>query len=167
MLKSLINTAFVIDSYANLWYNEFKSNGEYAKGEIMGKRRVVGYIRTAVNTDSSIPIEYIKSEVNKHTDWELVEIYHDKGTSGIDKNRPMFRKMIEDGKANKFDYVVCKSIAKLSRDAETAFGAIEELKQSGIGAFFLELNLDTLSEEFVNFESIMKATNEYDKKERK
>lgn len=122
----------------------------------MGKIRVAAYIRTAVNADSNIPVEYIKTEVSKHPDWELVEIYLDKGASGKDKNRPMFRKMIEDGEASKFDYVVCRSIAKFSRDAEIAFGAIEELKQSGIGAYFLEEFIDTLSEDFDTYESLMK-----------
>ena len=74
----------------------------------MGKKRVVGYIRTGLNADSKIHIEYIKAEFNKHPDWELVEIYLDKGSSGMDNTRSMFRKMIEDGKAKKFDYVICK-----------------------------------------------------------
>ena len=32
------------------------------KGENMGKKRVVGYIRTGLNADSKIHIEYIKAE---------------------------------------------------------------------------------------------------------
>ncbi len=121
----------------------------------MGKKRVVGYIRTGLNADSKIHIEYIKAEFNKHPDWELVEIYLDKGSSGMDNTRSMFRKMIEDGKAKKFDYVICKSKAKFSRDFEMGLAAIEELKQSGIGVYFLEENIDTFSEGFNTYAAMI------------
>ncbi len=102
----------------------------------MTKKRLAVYIRTAINPDSNQIVEHYKKQISQREDCELVEIYLEKCVSGMDKKRPLFKKMIEDAKAKKFDYIICKSIDKFSRDAKFAFSIIAELYKGGIEILF-------------------------------
>ena len=49
-------------------------------------------------------------------DFEIVDIYIDDGFSGLNFNRPSFRKMINDIEDGKIDIVVTKDLSRLGRD---------------------------------------------------
>ena len=106
----------------------------------MSKKRVAVYIRIPLNADSNVHVDYYKTALSDKPDCELVEIYLDKGAYGKSKKRPMFDRMIEDAKAKKFDYIICKSIEKFSRVPEQAISIITELKENGVGVFFEKEN---------------------------
>lgn len=122
----------------------------------MTKKRLAVYIRTSINADSNITVKFFKDLIAQREDCELVDIYLDKGASGMNKNRPMLKRMVKDGKAKKFDYAVCKSVAKLSRDAEIAFEIINDLKSCGVGVYCIDENIDSLSEDFNVYETVMR-----------
>lgn len=50
--------------------------------------------------------------------FEVYEIYTDDDYSGGDRNRPAFRRMLQDAKDGKFDVVMCKSQSRFARDIE-------------------------------------------------
>ncbi|MTI67508.1 MAG: DUF4368 domain-containing protein [Firmicutes bacterium] len=50
--------------------------------------------------------------------WSIYKIYSDDDYSGLDKDRPEFKHMINDAKAGKFDIILCKHQSRFSRDME-------------------------------------------------
>ena len=48
--------------------------------------------------------------------WEIVEIYIDDGYSGLNYNRPAFKRMIEDIEKKKINLVITKDLSRLGRD---------------------------------------------------
>ena len=50
--------------------------------------------------------------------WNIYKIYIDDDFSGMDKDRPAFKEMINDAKERKFDIILCKSQSRFTRDIE-------------------------------------------------
>ena len=48
--------------------------------------------------------------------WELYNIYVDDDYSGMDSNRPSFKRMLEDARLRLFDIILCKSQSRFTRD---------------------------------------------------
>lgn len=124
----------------------------------MDKKRVAVYIRLGLKADVNFHVDYYKKALTNKPGCELVEIYVEKCASGKSKNRPMFNQMIADAKAKKFDYIICNSVSKFSRDAEFAIKTIAELKECGVGIFFEKEHKDTLSEEFTEYSQLLLQT---------
>ena len=51
--------------------------------------------------------------------------------------------MIHDAKHNKFDLIITKEVSRFARDLEDSIHYIRELKDSGVGVFFENQNLNT------------------------
>ena len=60
--------------------------------------------------------ELIRSFVANKTDIQLAESYEDDGYSGVDFDRPSFKRMIEDIKAGKINCVIVKDLSRLGRN---------------------------------------------------
>lgn len=74
-------------------------------------------------------------------------IYADEGISGTSlKRREAFREMIRDGLQRKFDIIYTKSVARFARSVEDATKVIKDLKEVGIGIFFLNENIFSLDQ---------------------
>ena len=74
-------------------------------------------------------------------------MYADQGISGTSENRPEFQRMMEDCRAGKIDLIVTKSISRFARNTTIVLDYTRELKQLGIGVYFEENNINTLSAE--------------------
>lgn len=115
------------------------------------QKRVAAYCR--VSTDSEEQLTSYTTQKKVYTemiaarpDWTLAGIYADEGISGTraDK-RPQFQKMIKDCFAGKIDYIVTKSVSRFARNTVDCLEHVRILKNRGIGIFFEEQNIDTLS----------------------
>lgn len=72
-------------------------------------------------TKESESIQNQKSLLLKYAveqSWDVYEIYADDDYSGIDSQRPAFRRMIADAEAGKFQIVLCKTQSRFTRDME-------------------------------------------------
>ncbi len=49
---------------------------------------------------------------------DVYDIYNDEDFSGSDRERPEFRRLIEDARSKKFDIVLCKTQSRFARDVE-------------------------------------------------
>lgn len=58
------------------------------------------------------------SDYCKERNWEIFDIYCDEDYSGIDRNRPDFKRMLTDCEKGCIDIVLCKSQSRFSRDME-------------------------------------------------
>ena len=55
----------------------------------------------------------------------------------------VLKKMIQDAKNKKFDLIITKEVSRFARDLEDSIHYIRELKDSGVGVFFENQNLNT------------------------
>lgn len=72
-------------------------------------------------------------------------VYADQGISGFCENRPAFQEMIEKAKGGGIDLIITKSISRFVRNTITVLKVSRELKEAGVGIFFEEQNINTLS----------------------
>lgn len=88
----------------------------------MNKNRVAIYCRLSKDDEQigdSVSIETQKMLLSGYCinqDFEIVDTYIDDGFSGLNFNRPSFRRMINDIENGKIDIVVTKDLSRLGRD---------------------------------------------------
>ena len=116
------------------------------------KTRVCAYAR--VSTDSLKQADSFENQVSTYERtlsanpaYEFVGIYADQGVSGRREDRPEFQRMLADARDGKFDLIVTKSISRFARNTTTVLKYVRELKELGVGIFFEENNINTLSSE--------------------
>ena len=71
------------------------------------------------NTGQSESIENQRKIVENfisNYNWNIVEIYIDDGFSGLNFNRPAFKRMLEDIENKKINLVITKDLSRLGRD---------------------------------------------------
>ena len=91
--------------------------------------------------------KFFSREIFEHPDWRLAGIYGDKGKSGTSiRKRTGFLAMIKNAEKGCIDYIITKSIARFSRSTTDTILTIQRLKAIGIGVYFMEQNIDTLSD---------------------
>jgi len=121
-------------------------------GAKVKKQRVCAYAR--VSTDSIEQGESFENQVityekliKSNPEYEFIGEYADQGISGTSENRPEFQRMMEDCRVGKIDLIITKSISRFARNTTIVLNYTRELKQLGIGVYFEENNINTLSAE--------------------
>jgi len=116
------------------------------------KSKVVAYVR--VSTDSSDQENSLNNQ-KKHYDtiipanpnWEYVGLYADDGISGTSiRNRTEFNRMIDDGRAGKFNQIVVKDLSRFARNIIDCLKTIELLQSLDppVGVYFENNGINTL-----------------------
>lgn len=118
---------------------------------IVEKRKVAAYCRVSTNmeiqeTSLEIQIDSFEKTIKEHPDWELVDIYADKGLTGTSaKSRVEFMRMIDDTMDGKIDVILVKSISRFARNTVDALSYTRELKEAGVEVFFEKEKIGTFS----------------------
>ena len=114
------------------------------------KKRVCAYAR--VSTDSRRQEESLENQtatyerlIRSNPEYAFAGVYADQGISGYCENRPQFQKMLERARAGEIDLIITKSISRFARNTVTVLKVARELKERGVGIFFEEQNINTLS----------------------
>ena len=113
------------------------------------KLRVAAYCR--VSSDSQDQINSFAAQnahytalINENPDWELVDIYADRGITGTSADkREHFQRLLVDCKRGMIDKVLVKSISRFARNTQDFLKATRELKALGVGVCFEEQNIDS------------------------
>jgi DNA invertase Pin-like site-specific DNA recombinase len=74
-----------------------------------------------IETDDSQSIQNQKSMLLGHAmekGWEVYNIYSDDDYAGADRNRPEFKRLLEDAGNRKFDIILCKTQSRFTRELE-------------------------------------------------
>ena len=114
--------------------------------------RVAAYCR--VSTESTkqeesynAQVEYYTRLIGNNPLWEFVGVYADEGISGTKVvKRDDFLVMMDACRDGEIDLIVTKSITRFARNTVECIQAVRELKALGIGVFFEEENINTLTE---------------------
>ncbi len=117
------------------------------------EKRVAVYARVSTDdphqtTSYELQKNHYKDVVNRHPNWNLVEIYADEGISGTSlQHRDAFMQMIKDCHEGKIDLILTKSVARFARNILDCIGYVRQLAslQPPIGVFFETENLYTLN----------------------
>jgi len=112
---------------------------------------VAAYARVSSEKDTMLQslaaqVSYYSDYIQQHSDWVYAGVYADEGVSGTLNSRPEFVRMIEDCRAGKIDRIITKSISRFARNTLTLLNTVRELRQRGIGIYFEEQNIDTLTD---------------------
>lgn len=118
-------------------------------------QRVAIYVRvsttdTRQTTSYELQKKYYEEFVIKHPNWELNKIYADEGISGTSlKHRDAFNQMIADAKAEKFNFIICKSVSRFSRNVADCIPTIRALAtlKKPVGIYFESEGIFTLKED--------------------
>ena len=113
------------------------------------KLRVAAYCRVSKNIAEQLSsintqMDTYHRLISEHPEWELVEIYSDKGKTGTNtKKRTAFMKMINDAEDGKIDLILVKSISRFCRNTVDMLETIRYLKKLGVEVFFEKEKLNT------------------------
>lgn len=114
------------------------------------KIKVAAYCR--VSTLNKIQRESLQWQISHYTnlisenpDWIFAGVFYDVGKSGLRKDgRPGLKKMLEKAYKEQIDYILVKSISRLSRDTLELLKTIRTLRERGINMHFETENLDSI-----------------------
>ena len=115
--------------------------------------RVTFYARVSSEKDEQLnslenQISYYSDFIRKNPCWTYVEGYIDEGLSAATtKKRESFHRMVEDGKAGKFDFIITKEITRFARNTLDSIQYTRELLNAGVGVLFQNDNINTLDED--------------------
>ncbi|MGR6904574.1 recombinase family protein [Lysinibacillus sp. BSL11] len=116
----------------------------------MEKKKVaVGYIRVSTEEQAKdgYSLDNQQSVINKkcnYEEWEVKQIFHDKGISGasMDK-RDGIKALLKYVKSNKVDYLVVYKVSRLSRKISDVVAIADYLEKAGVKLIAIEDNIDT------------------------
>ncbi len=127
-----------------------KNPAKVRDSSVLQKKRVCAYAR--VSTDSRRQEDSLENQMETYErlitgnqEYEFIGVYADRGISGYCENRPQFQRMMEKAKAGEIDLIITKSISRFARNTVTVLKFARELKELGVGIFFEEQNINTLS----------------------
>ena len=115
--------------------------------------RVTFYARVSSDSDEQMnslgnQIQYYREMIQKNPAWTYIEGYIDEGLSAATtKKRENFHRMIEEGKAGLFDFVITKEITRFARNTLDSIQYTRDLLNAGVGVFFQNDNINTLDED--------------------
>ena len=115
--------------------------------------RVTYYARVSSEKDEQLnslgnQISYYEDFIKKNPNWTYMEGYIDEGLSAATtKKRENFHRMVDDGKAGLFDFVITKEISRFARNTLDSISYTRELLNAGVGVFFQNDNINTLDED--------------------
>ena len=114
------------------------------------RKKVAAYTRVSSDKDSMLnslsnQVHAYSSMIQANPEWEYAGVYIDEGITGTKEERPGFQQMMEDCRAGKINLILTKSISRFARNTLTLLSSVRELKLLGIGVYFEEQKIDTLS----------------------
>jgi len=115
-------------------------------------KRACAYVRVSTGHTGQMhslrnQTEYYERLIKGNPGYVFCGIYSDAGISGSQEDRPGFQAMMEAARRHQVDLILTKSISRFARNAELLLSAVRELKGLGIGVFFEEHRINTLSAE--------------------
>ena len=117
----------------------------------LAKLRVAAYCRVSSSSVDQLnsyarQIKVYTDLINKHRDWQLVEIFADEGISGVEASkRPEFLRMIKACEHNEVDLIITKSVSRFARNVKETLEYVRKLKLLSVGVQFEKEGINTLS----------------------
>ena len=118
-------------------------------GQRPKKLRVAAYARVSTEQDEQessyeAQVDFYTRYINSNTEWELVEVFADRGITGTNtKNRESFKRMVDMALGGQIDLILTKSISRFARNTVDTLQTVRNLKAAGVEVIFEKENLRT------------------------
>ncbi len=115
--------------------------------------KVAAYCRVSTDDEDQLNSYYTQKAyyteyIKRNPKWRFAGIYADEGITGTQvKKRDEFLRMIEDCEKGKIDLILTKSVSRYARNIVDCISYIRKLKALGIGIYFEEQNINSLTED--------------------
>ena len=114
------------------------------------RQRVAAYARVSCGKDEMLhslaaQVSYYSNLIQGKPEWEYVGVYTDEAETGTKDSRPEYQRLLADCRARRIDLILTKSISRFARNTVTLLETVRELKDLGVGIYFEEQNLHSLS----------------------
>ena len=114
------------------------------------RMRVAAYARVSTEKGAMLhslaaQVSYYSERIQRNPEWEYAGVFADFGLTGTKETRPEFQRMLKECREGKIDLILVKTISRFARNTLTLLNTVRELKGLGIGVYFEEQKLDTLS----------------------
>lgn len=124
--------------------------------------KVVIYCRVSTNKQKiNSQVNNILNYCNKK-DWQVVSYYNDVQISGLKNDRKGLNEMIEYVKTNKVTKIVVSELSRISRDPSFIKEFILQMVDLNISIFCVDIEIETMINGKLNFNSIPILMNEID-----
>ena len=113
------------------------------------KKRLAAYCRVSSDSEDQIhsfaaQIRRYSTYAKEHPEYELVDVYADKGLTGTDMNkRDELLRMLRDCRAGKIDRIIVKSVSRFARNTIELLETLRMLKELDVSVYFEEQGLLT------------------------
>ncbi|MCI9126194.1 MAG: recombinase family protein [Eubacterium sp.] len=127
---------------------KYHSNPEYR-----AKLRVCAYVRVSTGSKAqansyAVQINYYTKKIEENPLWEFAGIYADEAQTGTKvKVRDDFQAMIQECEKGNIDLIITKSVTRFARNTVESIQTIRKLKALGVGIYFEEEDINTLTED--------------------
>lgn len=116
------------------------------------KLQVAAYCRVSTSGPAQISSLEIQIDTYKHMieicpDWILVGVFYDIGSGLRRTGRTGLDDLLRKAKRGKIDYIITKSISRVSRDTLELLKIIRFLRERGINMYFENDNLDSIKQD--------------------
>lgn len=113
------------------------------------KLRVAAYCRVSTSGSEQfrsleIQIGAYKKMIRSHPDWLFVGVYYDIESGLRRTGRKSMDKLLKKAAKGKIDYIITKSISRLSRDTLEVLKIVRFLRERGINMHFENEKLDSI-----------------------
>lgn len=113
-------------------------------------KRMVAYARVSCGKDEMLhslaaQVSFYSNLIQSRADWVYGGVYADSAETGTKDTRPEFQRLLADCRAGLIDEIITKSISRFARNTVTLLETVRELKSLGIGVYFEEQRINTLS----------------------
>lgn len=118
--------------------------------QLATRLRVAAYARVSCEKEEMLhslaaQVSFYSNRIQSNPEWQYVGVYADEAETGTKGSRPEFQRLIADCRKGLIDLVLTKAISRFARNTVTLLETVRELKDLGIGVYFEEQNLHSLS----------------------
>ncbi|ADH98338.1 recombinase family protein [Salisediminibacterium selenitireducens] len=113
------------------------------------KVKVAAYCRVSSGSDAQInslmnQVHYFTHYIREREHWQFAGVYIDQSVSGKDAMKQQgLQRLIRHAKEKRIDFILIKSVSRLTRNAEQVIQIVKELKEAGVGIYFEQQQIDT------------------------
>jgi site-specific DNA recombinase len=121
----------------------------FTEGEFP-KKRVAAYCRISTEFEEqhrslAAQMEYYKEKIQSNPDWVLVGVFFDCESGLRIEKRSGLKKIMELVRLGQIDYILTKSISRVSRNALDTLLIIRKLKERGVDMYFEKENIHSIN----------------------
>jgi DNA invertase Pin-like site-specific DNA recombinase len=114
------------------------------------QKRVAAYARVSSGKAEMLhslaaQVSFYSNFIQNKAEWEYVGVYADEAVTGTKDTRPEFQRLLADCRKGLIDEIITKSISRFARNTVTLLETVRELKSLGVGVYFEEQRIHTLS----------------------